>query len=265
MTAALRYEVARLRTLRSTWWLLGVSIVVAAGIGMIVAWAATANDLGDNGLAIALSAGGEFSPVPLPPVLAGLVGVFALGHEYRYGTIRPALSAVPQRSSLMLAKVVVTGVWTAIVGVALVAVAYLVLLVFPGQNVAANGIPWDPAGRVALGFVVLMVLWALVGLGLAGLTRNLPAAIVLLLVIPLVVEGILFAVLNFVPALADISWLTKYLPFGAGQAMLTTFSPGELGGPEFEAATPLEGGIIFAIFTAVLLGVTWVLFERKDA
>jgi len=71
--------------------------------------------------------------------------------------------------------------------------------------------------------------------------------------------------LNFVPALADISWLTKYLPFGAGQAMLATFSPGELGGPAFEAATPLEGGLVFATFTVILLGITWVLFERKDA
>jgi len=265
MTAALRYEVARLRTLRSTWWLLGVSLVVAAGIGAIVAWAGTANDLGDNGLAIALSAGGEFSPVPLPPVLAGLVGVFALGHEYRYGTIRPALSAVPQRSALLLAKVVVTATWAALVGVVLVAVSYLVLLVFPGQDVAANGVPWDPAGRVALGFVVLMVLWAMVGLGFAGLTRNLPAAVVLLLVIPLVVEGILFAVLNFVPALDGISWWSKYVPFSAGQAMLATFDPAELGGPDFDLLAPLEGGLVFGGFTLILLAITWVLFERKDA
>lgn len=265
MTAALRYEVARLRTLRSTWWLVGIAFVATMGIAALIAWAASSTALEFNGLALALSAGAEFSPVPLPPVLVGLVGAFALGHEYRYGTIRPALSAVPRRSALILAKVLVTGLFAALLGVLLVASAFLVLLVFPGQDLAAEGIPWDPAGRVALGFVVLMVLWALVGLSLAGLTRNLPASIVFLLVFPLVIESILFAVLNFVPALDDISWLSKYLPFSAGQSMLATLTPGELGGPVFQTLSPLGGGITFALFTAALLVLTWVLFERRDA
>lgn len=265
MTGALRYEITRLRTLRSTWWLLGLSLLVTAIVAFIVAWVARSNELGISGLSIALSAGAEFSGIPIPAVFAGLVGAFAFGHEYRYGTIRPALSAVPSRSKLILAKFIVTSLWALLLAALGVGVAYLTVLLVPGHELLEGTLEWEPVGRVAVGFVILVMLWNLAGLSFAGLFRNLPVAIVMLLVIPLVVEGVLFGLLNFVPALEDLSWLSKYLPFGAGTALVTTIDPTELGGPDFDVPTPLQGGLTFAVFGLVLFLLCWLLFRRRDA
>lgn len=265
MTGALRYEIARLRTLRSTWWLLGISVLVSAAIAFAIGMVARNNDVGDNALAVALTGGTEFSGIPLPAVFAGLVGAFAFGHEYRYGTIRPALTAVPRRSALILGKLVVTAVWAAILAALNVGIGYLTLLLVPGHDLLDAGIRWDPVGRAVVGFILLVVIWNVVGLSFAGLLRNLPAAIVLLLVIPLVVENILFAVLQFVPALDDVSWLSKYLPFSAGNAMVAVFDPSDFDQADLDFPTALQGGLTFGAFGLVLFVLCWLLFRRRDA
>jgi len=265
MIGALRYEITRLRTLRSTWWLLGLSLVITAGIAFTVAWVARTNDLGVEGLAIALAAGSEFSGIPIPAVFAGLVGAFAFGHEYRYGTIRPVLSAVPGRTKLVAAKLLVTSAWALVLTALNVGVAYLTVALVPGHELLDFAVEWEPVGRVVVGLTVIVLIWNLVGLSFAGIFRNLPVAIVLLLVIPLVVEGILSGLLNFVPALEDFSWLSKYLPFSAGNAMVATIDPSEMGGPDFDSATPLQGGLTFGIFGLVLFVICWLLFRKRDA
>jgi ABC-2 type transport system permease protein len=264
VSGALRYEVVRLRTLRSTWWLLGISLVLSAGIAVALAFVSQENDLGIQGQLSALTTGsGLFFPVPA--IMAGLVGVFSFGHEYRYGTIRAALSAVPKRSALLLAKVVVTAVWAAVMAALDLGLAWLSIRLVPDQTLFADGFPLYPVGRVMIGFVLLLVLWSLCGLALAGLFRNLPATLVVLLVFPLLGEQILSAILGLVDAFDDIAWWMKYLPFGAGQAMLQVpaFFDGAPDG--FYVASPLQGGLTFAAFTAALLVITGVLFQRRDA
>ena len=82
---------------------------------------------------------------------------------------------------------------------------------------------------------------------------------------PLVGEQIISAILGLVEAFDGIAWWMKYLPFGAGQAMLQV-EGFDAGAPEgFYFATPLQGGITFAVFTAALLAITTVLFARRDA
>ena len=264
MTSALRYEITRLRTLRSTWWLLGISLTLSAGIAVAVAFAAQNNDLGINGQLSALTTGSGFA-FPIPAILAGLVGVFSFGHEYRYGTIRAALTAVPNRLVIMTAKIIVTAVWAALMAVLDLGVAWSAVQLVPDQDLFAGGFPWDPVGRVMLGFVLLLMLWSLCGLALAGLFRNLPAALVILTVFPLIGEGILSAILGLIDAFDGIAWWMKYLPFGAGQAMIQVPSFFEGAPTGFYAATPLQGGITFGVFRAALLVLTGVLFHRRDA
>ena len=272
MIDALRYEWVRLRTLRSTWWLLGISVAIAVLIGALIGWAARSIDEGDASgqvgaeiVAAALTAGSGFSPIPLPAVLVGLVGVFALGHEYRYGTVRPTLLAVPRRQQLLAAKVLVVSIWAALLAVLHLVLGWAAAAVVGQSRFTGIETGWDPVGRVAVGFVVLMVLWALVGMALAGLFRNLPAAIVVLLVVPLIVESILFGLLVFVEALEPIRGAASYLPFGAGASLVSTRTATEGLPEDFTVLSPLEGGLTFAIFVAVLLGICAVLFQKRDA
>src|SRR4051794_40212610 len=102
MSDALRYEWVRLKTLRSTWWLTGLAVLATALLALTALGVhegpLTVEDYGN----VITQPGLFFSSIFL-----SLIGTFSMGHEYRYGTIRPTLSAVPRRSHLMAAKVAV--------------------------------------------------------------------------------------------------------------------------------------------------------------
>ena len=110
-------------------------------------------------------------------------------------------------------------------------------------------------------FILLTLIYAMVGMALAGLLRNLPGAIVLLIVWPLVVETILSG-LTFIPALEGLRDEVRFLPFGAGQQLVAT---GPAQGNPFPVVGPWEGGAIFGGLALVLLVLWAVLFRRRDA
>lgn len=270
MSAALRYEWVRLRTLRSTWWLLGLAVALHALVAFAVASAAAdSTELqGAELTTLVMTGGARFAPIPLQVVLVALVSVFALGHEYRHGTIRASLTAIPRRSAFLAAKVLVCCGWAVIIAVGLLAVGYVAAALRLGWRWSDVPLFSGDTGRVLLGFVVFTVVWTVIGLAVAGLFRNLPAGITVLLVVPLIVEPVITAVLYLVDALDPLEGLIRFLPFGAGQQLLSL--AGDVPGEVADAAAPpvfgpLGGGLVFATFAAVLLAVTWALFEKRDA
>lgn len=273
MRDALAYEWLRLRTVRSTWLLTAASLLLT----VLPALALTVNPLsgvpvgdgdqvrvvGDQeAYAGVLTAGAQ-----LAPLLMGLLGAFAFGHEYRYGTIRTALTALPVRDRLAAAKVLVVGLWAAGVGVLAVVISAVVLLLLRGERFAPDvRLSEATTLRVALGVVLYVVLLALLGLALGWLFRNVPAAVTVLLVVPLVVEPVLRALLSL-RALEPVSGVGRYLPYGAGQRLFAYSSRID---PEVPAAfrndlAPLAGGLTLALVVLGLLAVAHVLFRRRDA
>ena len=124
MRDALAYEWRRMRTVRSTWLLTVLSLVLTAlpavaitlnpATGSPVQQGDALRLVGDQeAYALVLTAGAQ-----LTPLLMGLLGAFAFGHEYRYGTMRTALTALPVRERLAAAKVLVVALWSAAVAVA---------------------------------------------------------------------------------------------------------------------------------------------------
>ena len=280
MKGAVAYEWVRVRTIRSTW----ILSAAALAITVLAAVAFTLNPV--SGAGGAGSAGPDEGPPPgglvgdqaayaailtaaaqLSPLLMGLLGAFAFGHEYRYGTIRSALAALPRRSGLAVAKVVVVALWAAAVAVLGVALSAVVAKLLGGDRFApAVSLTAGATPRVALGVVLYVVLFALVGLAFGWLFRNVPAAVTLLLVLPLLVEPLLRQILS-IRALESISGVGRFLPFGAGaQLYAYTTQPD----PNVPAAfrndlSPLAGGLTLAAVTAVLLVIAYVLFQKRDA
>ncbi|WP_162606372.1 ABC transporter permease [Jiangella asiatica] len=258
MTDALRFEWVRLRTLRSTYWLIGLGLLVTAGVAFIIAFATRNDPLDATNVAAVLTGGAEFAT--FIPVFMAIIGIFATGHEYRHGTIQPTLTAIPQRSRLLLAKIIMTSL-VAVVVVALSLVINLVIgLIFWGEVPSFDA----PLDEVVPGYFLLVVLYTILGLALAQLFRGVPSALVVLLVTPLLVEGLISG-LSLVPALDWLQPALKFLPFSAGARLLATEPYEPNGGPEFDYLDRWASGGVFAVFVAIILAVAWMLFKKRDA
>jgi ABC-type transport system involved in multi-copper enzyme maturation permease subunit len=261
MIDALRYEWVRLRTLRSTYWLTGIALLVA-GLLALPALSLTDNpalsqqDYGD------IITGGGGGAIFLISIFVGLLGVFAIGHEYRYGTIRPTLCAIPRRSMLMAAKLILVLVWVLVVGLVAQALRFFICWLILGSKWTAH--PFDGVNpRLWIGSIGYMVVFALVGLALSGLFRSMPAAIVTLIVMPLIAENLIHGLLT-IHALRSLRGIGKVLPFSAGSQIMS-YPSNDDNGLAGQLVGPWPGAFIFIGFLCILMALSWTLFERRDA
>ncbi len=265
MTDALRFEWVRIRTVRSTYWLVGLAVVLTGLVAWLVAYGSRDEALTPELTGVQLNGAVGLVPVPLTPVLVGLLGVLAVGHEYRHGTIRPTLTALPHRSALVAAKLIVVGAIAALTTVVSIAVNSVVLWVVRGDAPAIGSAPL-PAALV--GYLLLVVLWGVLGVAITLLLRSTVATIVVLLVIPLVLEPLIRG-LSFIPELDWLKSVVPWRPFAAGARMAQTFdidaATNQIVGAGTRILTRLEAGLLFGAFVAVVLAVGWALFERRDA
>jgi ABC-2 type transport system permease protein len=263
MKNALRYEWMRLRTLRSTWWLTGLSLLVGGLLGLGALGPKGPLSVQDYGDVLT---GGGGAAILLVSILLSMIGVFAIGHEYRYGTIRPTLSALPRRSNVLAAKVIVVAAYVLAVALICVVLRYLVAVLIVGHRLLDVGLFPSSMARVWIGAIVYPVIFTLVGLALAGLFRNIPAAIVTVIVLPLIVENILRGLLGL-HVFHAIRGFAKVLPFFAGSQILRYGPPGSSGNNASGGAapSPIDGLLIFIAFLVIVLGLSWVLFEKRDA
>jgi len=269
MIGALRYEWVRLTTLRSTWWLTGASIFVAGGVSFL--WSlALDNDDAMRGFghpaafAAVLTQGASTSAIPLlVAYIMGLFGVFTFGHEYRHGMIRATLTALPQRSNVLAAKIIVTAGWAGLVAVICLALGALWGYVNGSEvnfSMTAGDVP-----RVMLGYVVYVVMFTLIGLGVAAIVRNQAGAIVIMLVVPLVLETVLRLVIVVPDMFNGIQGVVQFFPFDAGNQMYVLF-PVDFSSPIGPVPLdPLPGGVVMSVFMLLILALGGGLFVVRDA
>jgi ABC-type transport system involved in multi-copper enzyme maturation permease subunit len=269
MRAALAYEWVRIRTIRSTWWLTGLAVVLGVGISTLFSWAihhdfSTSGVSGDelDGLGAAvvtqLAASGQI-PSVVCFVLA-ILGIFAWGHEYRHGMIRASLTALNSRSSLWVAKYVVVGLWVAAVALVTMLLSGLVGVLFlHGYVTVFTGETWSIIGREALYGVLLTWL----AMAFTSVTRSQAFALVAMFLWPLLIESLIHVFFVLVPGLRDHTDVLRFLPFGAANRMVDVLSnpTSTFGDP----LSPLGGTIVFGSLAVVLMVASFSLFEKRDA
>jgi ABC-2 type transport system permease protein len=263
VTDALRFEIVRLSSIGSTYWSLLVGLLLCGLLAMGLALDTRGTSLAAPEATLLLSAGGESLPFSVMGFAASLIGVFTTGHEYRYGTILPTLTAMPRRSGLLAAKVLVVASVSAAAAVTAIAICWLVGTVTRGEPLPLGP---EPIPAVLVGHVVLVMLYGVLGAALGQLTRGIPAAIAIVLITPLLIEPVIAAVSE----LDALNWLrdiVPYLPFSAGMRLVTAglAASNQDGQPLLDPLGRWEGGAVFAGFIALLLAVAWILFERRDA
>ena len=207
MTAQLRSELVKLRTIRTMGVLLLAAValtllgVILEGLAAELGELATADTqrtlIGDYGASNAV-------------LLSTFAGLLLVTSEFRYGTIRPTLLFEPRRRVVLAAKLTaaaLVGILFAIVCVALSFGAGLAVL-------AVRDVDFAPTGSqtlvLAFGPIAASALTAMLGVTIGALIRNQVGAIVVLVVYSLGVEALVFAAVPSVGA---------YLPGQASSAL----------------------------------------------
>jgi ABC-type transport system involved in multi-copper enzyme maturation permease subunit len=238
-------EWTKLRSLRSTWWTLGLAVLVGLGLASMIAYSLGAGGNPDEGLAAdsvnSVLAGTGFAALAL-----GVLGALQVSGEYTTGTMSVSLTAVPRRWPVLAAK---AAVLTAVVApLALVMSAASLLM---GDALVDGGVAFS--WQAILGNTGYVTAVVLLGLGLATLVRTTAMSITLLVAVVFVLPPLL--------PLLPWSWMdsvAEYFPAAAG-ASLTTTVPGV-------AALGVATAIAtLAAWALVPLTAGAVLLTRRDA
>lgn len=180
-------EWTKIRSVRSTFWLLLVAAITAIGGSAIVAVSersSSQSPIGDP-VASVFAAWLEY------PVLAvGILGVLSLTSEYTSGQIRTTFAAVPQRLTVLTAKATVIGVIALVFGEALAFASFLLSQAILANHHGAISLSHSgvPGELLAAGFCLFAI--AMLGVALGAIIRNTAgavAALPALIYLPLVV------------------------------------------------------------------------------
>ena len=274
MIDALRYEWVRIRTIRSTYWISGITVLIGVGLSFLISFgtsyafrtegAPNAGEIEFLAPAIATQFAAATGPYIVAYIIA-IIGVFAWGHEYRHGMIRATLTALPSRTSVWVAKYVVLAVWA----LSVVLVTMLLSTLSGWLWLQDDGVEFltpelfEQIGRTLI--YALCFVW--IAASAASLLRNQTAAMVVIFLWPLALEPLVRLILVAIPRMDDLEKISRYFPFNAGDRVIRSGEVGRaldaiLGGGQISA---VAGGFVFAGFTALLMACGLTLFLRRDA
>jgi ABC-2 type transport system permease protein len=231
----IRAEVRKLLTVRGTWLLFGIpQLVVVGGVSGLMLQR-------DDPTSVA-GQQGAIGHVGLVSLFALLLGVIIVAGEYRHRTITDAFLAVPRRSRLLAAKLVVAlggGLALGLLSAVTALVTTAIWLAAKGATLSGGGV-W----RTVLGGIGWNVAFAALGVGLGALIANLLAAVVAALAWLALVEGIVGQL---------VGGGAKWLPFALGTALEGR------GGP-----SPWQAALALTAYAAVFVAAGVVATDRRD-
>jgi ABC-2 type transport system permease protein len=266
MLMAIRSELRKFFTTRM-WWGMAIGVFVAgaafAGLFAVVLTSDSAS-LGAGGPGGAPT--GDATQIANSVYTGGLqigylllltIGVLQIGSEYRHKTISSTLLSTPKRLTAMLAKVVALLVIGALYGVVnLVGSAAVgsTVLTLRGADAFPSA---DVARALALSLLVLG-LWALIGLGVGILIPNQVAALLIGVGVAWIVEPLAGFLLSF------WSWgaehIVKFMPSQATGAIVNGVTDGT-------GAARLDwwaAALVLALYAALLSGFGIWRVVRSD-
>jgi ABC-2 type transport system permease protein len=243
---AARMEWIKLRSLRSTWWVL--ALTVAGAVGIAAAAGANTTD-GAADVTNNLLAG-----IALGLLLVGVLGVLAVTGEYSSGTIRATLAAVPDRPLVLAAKAAVFGVVALAAGEAAALIAFAA-----GRAALPASVPAPTLGQPGVLRAVLLggagyCLIGLLGVGLGAMLRHTPAAIAVLV-------GGVYLLAQLGAGFA--TWAMAWLPVAIVANSLSVVRPAGDGPVRF--LSPWAGLAVLCLYAAAALAAGAFLLARRDA
>lgn len=240
MSALVRAELLKLRTVRLPLWLLLATLALVA-----LSVCATVLTAGREGAPLALDDPGllaaAVSSASAGATVVLVLGILSLTQEFRFGTAAPSFLVTPRRGRVLAAKLVavsLTGLLFALASAVVALVLSVVLIGVRGGEARFDG----AVAEVLAGAVLVLVLYGPIGIGVGALVRNQVAAVVGSLAYLFVVEQLLVLLLPEVG---------RWLPGGAVAAVL------QLGALATTRGTllPVWGGVLLLVAYAAALSL----------
>jgi ABC-2 type transport system permease protein len=255
MADLVRSEWTKLRTVRSTMWTLGMTVLIGLAASAIATGVTRA-----HWATMSASDKASFHPIEVSLIgvdlggtlMLGMLGILVVSSEYATGTIRATLAAAPRRPMVLAAKVLVFGTVTLVVAEFVAFAGFFLgqaLLTSPAPHATLS----TPTALRAVGGVGLFLcVVGLLALGIAVLVRHTAGAISayvgVILVLPIIVSAL--------PGSLQYQ-IERLLPLEIGSAMINDPAPDAFG--------PWTGFGILCGYTALILAVGAVLLVRRDA
>jgi ABC-2 type transport system permease protein len=265
-------ELLLLRKRAATWILFGIWTLLGVLFAYVLPYAldseGTPGGLGDllpQSLPGTLLTGFPF----FGGVFALMLGVFALGSEYGWGTPKTLFTQGPPRVRVLAAKLVALGLVLVPFVVALFAagaVASYVIAQIENAPVTWPSV-WLLVRAMAAGWLILAV-WGALGVLLGVVTRGTSLAIGVGILYALVIEGLLSALADSVSMLEPLTDVflrangySIALALGASVDSIESNGPGSFGGPFVDS---FQAVAVLAAFIAAFAALAGVLLKRRD-
>jgi ABC-2 type transport system permease protein len=270
VTRTVRSELLKLKTMPGMWVVLLLALPLTSLFVMVAFLRAGSHTFPSQTFAHVttlsqrrLLLGAGFSSVTL---LAPLLGVLCITTEYRHQTITGTLLLTPQRSRVLVAKIIATSVWA----VAMSVITFVA--------VAAVGLPWnsamggtvasvlDQSGAVVPELVLATVLLALFGLGFGTLVKNQIAGVLVTIGGTLILEGLIVYLVNLIFHY-DLNWLPNEATAAFAGVIARDAGFGEGGGSgslNFGLLKWWAGGLAMLGWGIVPLTIGYFTTFRKD-
>ena len=243
MPPQIRTEFRKLTTIRSPWLLLAAGpVIVVAGITGLVLSGANLHDPAVQGRALA--------HVGLAAVFTLIFGILAVAGEYRHGTITDTFLSFPRRGRVIAAKLAVYGLAGAAAGLVSSAVALAATAAWWAAKGGALHLPAAGTWQILAGGVAANCAFALIGVGLGALIRNVAGATALALAWIALIEGIAGQLIG--PGLA------RWLPFYASEALDRAAITATRLLPQW------GGGLVLLGYAAVFAAAAVLVTLRRD-
>jgi ABC-2 type transport system permease protein len=246
MIPALKTEFRKLLTVRSTYFIVGVTLLIVMFFaGLITGLRGDAASLHSPTLLAEQSSNG----IVFGGLILAFAGMLLVGHEYRYNTIMYTLTASNRRYKILLAKLVVVTVFAVLASLLITFFSPLCTIV--GTHLAGKAIGPQTYDLWSLVWRCVFCGWgyAMYAFMLVFIIRSQVGSIVTFLLFPLIGESILGQLLKN---------NSKYLPFTAVQSVAT---PTQLG----NHTTSVHAALTVLVYVAVGLVLSAVLFQKRDA
>ncbi len=243
---AIRAEWTKLRSLRSTYWLLAAYAAISIGLGAALVNNAVNHHVRGRSPA---ATGSWYHGLEAGQVVLAILGALMASGEYGTGTIRTTLAAVPVRGRVLAAKAITIGLASAVLG----AVTAFAAFALAQPILARHGLSVSLIDPTALRGVALATV-ASTGVGLLGLALG------------LIIRHTAGAIAAATMAMLGLAAIAASLPpsWAATKYVLPQ--------PEFGILTPNSDYLrqapataVFFGYVAVLLAIAAVSFQRRDA